>query len=415
MSGSRPWEGRPLDVVIWGATGFTGELVAEQLLAKYGLGGALRWALAGRSLAKLEAVRDRLIARDGAAAELKLIVADSHDPTSLVAMTSQARVICSTVGPYLQHGADLVAACVQTGTDCCDLTGEAPFIRRMVDAHHERAAETGVRIVHACGFDSVPSDLGTLALQAHLKEAGRPPATQVRLGVKKLKGGASGGTIASMMGIVDAAAKDRELRRMLVDPYSLDPGFSGPDGRDAMGPGWSEEHQAHTAPFIMAGINTRVVRRSHALLGRPWGADFSYEEHTLCGRGLRGWIRAQEQAALLLFVLLLAPLLAAIPALRPFVIHFLPKPGEGPGRAAREAGSFVMLVAGGGSTVEVVGEGDPGYLGTSRMLSEAAVALAKDPPIPGGEGGVLTPATALGLPFVERLAQVGIRIRPVQG
>ena len=263
---------RPHDLVLWGATGFTGEIVAEYLVrwaaAHPDVG--LRWALAGRNQAKLEQVRSRLVSIDPTAAELPLITGDSHDRASLDAIARDASVVCTTVGPYAQYGAELVAACVEHGTDYCDLTGENHFIRRMIDAHQTAAEASGARIVNCCGFDSIPSDLGTLVLQDAAEKRHGRPCDRVTLYVDRVKGGMSGGTIASMKNLMEEAEKDPEVRRIFGHPYALNPEGEreGPDGSDARGVGRSPDGR-WTAPFVMAAINTRIVRRSNALLGYP--------------------------------------------------------------------------------------------------------------------------------------------------
>ncbi|MGB0513618.1 MAG: saccharopine dehydrogenase family protein, partial [Wenzhouxiangellaceae bacterium] len=257
-------DAREFDLVLMGATGFTGQLVAEHLLARHGVGGDLRWALAGRSVAKLEKVRANL--GDGAT-DLPLIVADSHDRASLDALAQRTTLVLTTVGPYALHGEELVAACAAAGTDYCDLTGEVPFMRRMIDAHRAAAEASGARIVHCCGFDSIPSDLGVAVLQQAAKERFGGPLNRVGLRVKAAKGGLSGGTFASMLNIVEAARADSDIARYLKNPYAICP----PDRRDGPrqpyvnGPKLDETLDSWMAPFIMAAINTRVVHRANAL------------------------------------------------------------------------------------------------------------------------------------------------------
>ncbi len=260
---------RPYDVVIFGATGFAGRLVARYLVDTDRADG-VRWAIAGRSRDKLEALAQALGVPD-----LPCVVADSHDRESLDAMARSTRVICTTVGPYAEHGAMLVAAAVEAGTHTCDLTGEPQFVRRMIDAHHAAAEASGVRIVHCCGFDSVPSDLGVFVLQQAAVARHGTPCSEIEMVVAAARGGFSGGTLASL-GNVLSEAKDPEVRRILTDPYSLVPGGSGPDGRAQMGSRYSEAEGTWTAPSMMAPINERVVRRSHALLGYLCGEGFRY-------------------------------------------------------------------------------------------------------------------------------------------
>lgn len=397
---------RRFDVVLFGATGFTGRLVAEYLTRR-AAGTALRWAIAGRTREKLERVRAELVAIDAAAAEVAIVVGDAHDEAAMTAIAKEAKVVCTTVGPYLQHGAALVAACAAAGTAYCDLTGETPFIRQSIDRHHERAQGTGARIVHACGFDSVPSDLGLLVHQRELEaRAGRGAKAVTAL--FEVRGQFSGGTVASMMGLFDLAKRDRAVRRVLGDPYALDPaGGPRPRVNDLRGPGYDRALGVFTAPFVMAAVNTRVVRRSHALLGRPWGDDFAYDERMSLPRSARG-------AAMALGVTAgLAGIVAAsqVPLLRKQLEARLPKPGEGPSEEQRAKGRYrVRLHGGEGARVVTTfaDDLDPGYDGTAKLIGEAALALALDPP--ASEGGVLTPATALGFGYVERLRAADVEI-----
>jgi short subunit dehydrogenase-like uncharacterized protein len=400
---------RPYDVVLFGATGYTGRLVAERL-AHSAAQRPLKWALAGRDKAKLERAQAELIAQVPSAKGVGILVGDAMDPVAMKAIAEQTRVVCTTVGPYLRYGAEVVAACAAAGTDYCDLTGEAPFIRRMIDAHHDEAVRTGARIVHCCGFDSIPSDLGVLYLQQEMLRRHGVPASKVTTLVK-LRGSASGGTVASMMTIMDLAARDREVRRVLGNPYGLDPDPKrrGPDSSDDKFVGYEASEGVFTAPFLMASINTRVVRRSHALLGYPYGEGFRYREVSALPATPGGFGSAiATTAGLAGFGIAIS-----VPVLRKILAKRLPAPGEGPTPEQRERGWFSFRIVG-----EVEGEpgkrlvakvadkGDPGYASTSRMLSESALCLAFDD-LPSG-GGVLTPASSMGLTLVERLRQVGM-------
>ena len=398
---------RPFDVVVWGATGFTGRLVAEHLARA---GGELRWAMAGRNRDKLEATRNDIAARVPSAASATLLVGDAGDPASLEAIASQTRVVCATVGPFAAHGEPVVAACVKSRADYCDITGEPHFIRRVIDAHHDAARAAGVRIVPTCGFDSVPSDLGTLVLAEHARtELGRALA-EVRAYVIAAKGGMSGGTAASMLQILEAAAGDRALRRLLSDPYGLSPDRANDlatDGRDLLAPRWDAEAGGWAAPWMMAAINSRVVRRSNALFGHRYGKGFRYQEAMLMrGRALG----AAKAAALAAGMGVAIAALGSSAAVRRFAEKKLPSSGQGPSARDRETGFFKLRMLGvveGDSKATLVarveGKGDPGYAATSRMLGESAMCLALDPVQPGFEGGVLTPATAMGMHLVERL------------
>ncbi|HET9450757.1 MAG TPA: saccharopine dehydrogenase NADP-binding domain-containing protein [Aggregicoccus sp.] len=400
-----------LDVVLWGATGFTGRLVAEALArGKHGA----RWALAGRDAKKLEQLRAWLASMDPACARLPLLLADAADPASLEALAQRARVVCTTVGPYARYGDALVAACVRTGTDCCDLTGEVQWMRRMVDAHHAEAQRTGARIVHACGFDSIPSVLGTLMLQEHMRTQHQGHLDAVRFYMGRMRGGVSGGTVGSMLQALDEAMQDRGVRRVLGSPYALDPDprHRGPDGRDQLGVKYSEELGSWTGPFVMASVNTRVVRRTHALLGYPWGEGFRYSEVQAFGPGPRGLARATSTAAGL------GAFLGAlgVKPLRKLVERRLPAPGEGPSAEARERGFFEAHLRGEGLSRRtgqpvklagtVAGKGDPGYAATAVMLAQAALCLAQDA-LPA-QGGVHTVGSAMGMALVQRLRRAGM-------
>ncbi len=407
---------RPLDVLVWGASGFTGQLVAQFLTRSYGVGGGLTWALGGRSRDKLEKVRARLAAIDPHARDLAIVVGDSADRAGLDAIVRDARVVLTTVGPYAIHGAALVAACVDAATDYCDLTGEPQFIRDMIDRHHARARETGARIVHSCGYDSIPSDLGTLVVQNAMRERHGVRCAEVKCFAGEQKGGISGGTFASISYLIETASRDARVRRVLADPYALDPerGEPGPDGRGQLGVRWDRDIERWTGPFAMAAINARVVRRTNALLGYAYGRDFRYHEAMSLPRGPKGFFGAAAAS------LGTAAFFAAmtLPLVRAQVAKRLPAPGEGPSQETRDNGFFVTRLVGLGETkdgatsrkafVTVKGSGDPGYAATARMLSESAVCLALDGDAISGVGGVLTPAACMGTRLVERLERVGI-------
>ncbi len=395
---------RDFDIVVWGATGFTGALVAEYLLAQYGTGHDhdLRWAIAGRSEDKLEKLRHALGAE---AAALPTIVADSFDDQKLHDMAAKTRVVITTVGPYAKYGSQLVAACVEQGTHYCDLAGEAQWIRSMIDAHHEEAAKSGARIVHCCGFDSVPMDMGVYFLQQEAQRRHGAYCTSIAMNVRAMSGTFSGGTMASMMNLMKEARADRDVARVLMNPYSLNPDGErkGPDQGDQRGVKYDEVAQSWTAPFIMAGINTKVVRRSHALQGYPYGKDFRYSEAMMMGRGARGWLRASGVAGGLGGFVLTASL---GPTRRLLERYVLPKPGEGPSKHQRETGFFDLrqfgkLADGTVIKTKITGDRDPGYGSTSKMLAESGACLAKDTLDSGG--GVLTPAAAMGDALLNRL------------
>jgi len=393
---------REYDLVIWGATGFTGALVAEYLAQTYGTEGPLRWALAGRSEGKLQQLQTSL-QRHCNGKPIPIILADSEDPDALQNMVRRTMVICTTVGPYARYGTPLVAACATSGTHYCDLTGEVQWMARVIPEYQAAAEASGARLVHSCGFDSIPSDLGTWYLQQRMLQRHGVPAHCVKARVGRNKGTASGGTIASMLEVLDEAKRDRNVRKLLTDPYALcPPGTTGLDGPDQAGVRYDSDFQQWTSPFVMAAINGRVVRRSHCLLGKPWGEDFQYDESQLCSS------RAQALRNTLALGAAMAGL-ATAPG-RKLLGRFLPKPGEGPSREQREAGHYELFFHGVHPQdsaldlrVRVAGTLDPGYGSTARMLAEAAVCLAQDPLTVGG--GFWTPASGLGGHLLQRLQE----------
>lgn len=395
-------EAKKFDIVVYGATGFTGALVTEYLLRRYGVGASLQWAIAGRSATKLEALKRDL---GGDAHGLESLVVDSHDDAALAALARETRVVLTTVGPYALYGSKLVAACVNAGTSYCDLAGEVQWIRRMVDSYHERARETGARIVHCCGFDSIPMDIGAHFLQKTARATHGVFCESIALYVKATKGAASGGTLASMVNVIEEARGDRDVARVLANPYALNPEGErrGPDGPDQQNVVHDADVGSWTAPFVMAGVNTRVVRRSHALAGYPWGEDFRYREAVVSGKGIRGWLKGTIMSVALAGLVLGISLSSTRKLLTRFV---LPKPGEGPSRGIRETGFFNLMQVGklpDGRAIRtrITGDQDPGYGSTSKMLAEAAVCLAKDEL--ESAGGVLTPAAAMGDALLDRL------------
>lgn len=404
---------RKFDVVLLGATGFTGQLVAEYLAEHYGKRN-IDIALAGRNEAKLRGVRTDLVQRFGIP-EWPILIADSFDREALESMAKDTEVVCTTVGPYSKYGADLVAACVQAGTDYCDLTGETPFIRAMMDKHHERARETGARIVHCCGFDSIPSDIGTWMMQKAMREQHDGVLHEVKFFAGESKGGFSGGTAASMMLIAESARRDPSIRKILGHPYGLNPEGerSGPDGSDQVGVRFDKDLGMWTAPFVMAAINTRIVRRSNALLGFPYGRDFRYSEVLSTGKGPKGLAMASMMTGGITAFLAAA----AFDPTRKVLAKRLPQPGQGPSKADREAGFFVSRLIGKGTAADgraveirgrVEGKKDPGYGETAKMLGESALCLALDGADLDSPGGILTPASAMGDRLLARLREAGM-------
>ena len=402
---------RDFDVVVFGATGFAGKLVAEYFAKSYG--DSVRWAIAGRSLEKLEAVKAELIELDDSCKDLELIVADSLDRDSLEAMAKRTTVVCTTVGPYAKYGALLVEVCVDTNTHYCDLTGETQFIRRNLDAGwHSVAQRNGTRIVHCCGYDSIPSDIGTFIVQEHCIESEGKPRPEVVTFAWAAKGGFSGGTVASIMNIVDEATEDRDVRRMVGHPYGLNPPDKreGPDGSDDMGVG-QDPDVGWTAPFLMAPINTRIVRRSNALMDYRYGKNMTYREVMKAGKGAKGLAQATAiTAAIASFTAGLVT-----PGVRGVLENFLPDPGEGPSRDDIENGFFdTRIYARRPGKDPVIGriylDLDPGYGGTAVMLAESAIVLALHQDELPSEGGVLTPSSAMGQVLVDRLKDAGMKI-----
>ncbi len=384
MSGTREF-----DVIVFGATGYTGRLVAEHLLKTYGAGGDVKWAMAGRNLAKLSEVRDEL----GAPAPIPLVVADADDLASLETMCHRAKVIVTTAGPYQLYGSNLVAACARTGTDYVDLTGESHWIAQMTAAHDAEAKKTGARIVFSCGFDSIPFDLGVWFAEEEAKKKFGHYVPRVRGRIRGLKGGLSGGTLASGQATIAAAQKDPSVFVTLGNPFALTPGFTGPAQPDGDTPYEDKVAGTWVGPFMMAGINTKAVHRTNFLLGHPWGPDFKYDEMQMldgppgaAAGGLGGF---------------------------DFGAGGMPKPGEGPSREERENGSYdIIFIAedADGRTLRAVvkGDRDPGYGSTSKILAESALALA-DIPRSRTPGGCWTSAAAMAPALLERLpAKAGL-------
>jgi len=394
---------REHDIVLFGATGFTGRLTAGHL-ARTHLASGLRLALAGRDRKKLEAVRDELARETPAAKDLPVLIADAHDRSALDAIAKATKVVATTVGPYAKYGETIVAACAAAGTHYADLTGEVTFIRRSIDRHHAEAQKSGARIVHTCGYDSIPSDLGTwLVAKTYRERFGEAPATLVHAAGES-RGGASGGTVASMLFLFEEASRDRNVRKLLADPYSLVDGKRGKDAGDPLGVHYEHELGLWTGPFVMAAVNSRVVRRTASLLeseGREGYGGARYSEVMSTGRGATGALAATVLSAGLTG----AMGVLAIGPLRRFATRFLPKPGEGPSEEMRRTGYFVSrFVASGPRGVvkaKMRGEGDPGYEATSRMLGESAMCLAKD--VLDSPGGVRTPASSMPEPLLARL------------
>lgn len=384
---------REFDLIVYGATGFTGRLVAEYLAQRYG-DGSVSWAMAGRSLAKLEQVRDAI----GAPAATPLVAANADDPSALRAMTERAKVVISTVGPYQLYGNDLVAACVETGTGYVDLCGEPNWMHDMIAQHDAAAKASGARIVFSCGFDSIPFDLGVWAVQQAAIAKFGTPAPRVKGRVRKMQGTFSGGTFASGKATAAAAAKNPAVFKVLLDPFALTPGFSGPDQPKGIMPEYDEAVGAWVAPFMMAVINTKNIHRTNFLAHHPYGRDFRYDEMMVApGLGELGKAAAE-----------------AIAKMNPMNSDKGPAPGEGPSKEEREAGFYEIdfiaeMPDGQRLTATVTGDRDPGYGSTCKMIAESALCLLRD--VDGG-GGVWTPGALMAEPLKARLeANAGLTFR----
>ncbi len=375
------------DIVVYGATGFTGRLVAEYLQSQYGNGREISWAMAGRSTAKLESVRDEI----GLPQDTPLLVADAKDAGSMQSLVNATKLVLTTVGPYQLYGSELVEMCAKSGTDYVDLCGEPFWMREMIERFEQDAQQSGARIVFSCGFDSIPSDLGIHRLQQLAIEKSGQPAKRVKGRVRAMKGTFSGGTAASLQATVKAAKSNPEIMKLAFDPYALVPGFKGVSQPDGECVHFSDEFNSWVAPFIMAAINTRNVHRSNALSDFRYGEDFQYDEMMLTGPGEKGETIANH-----------------VKNDRSMAGPDAPKPGEGPSKEERENGFYDIMYVGELHTGEsivlsVKGDRDPGYGSTSKMISESAVCLVKD--ARDTAGGIWTTAPAMGDPLITRLEE----------
>jgi len=400
-------------LTVFGATSFVGQILTRYLYGRFGTDGDLRWAIAGRSEKKLRELHGSLYPK---AAKLPQIVANAGDEKALREMCAESRVVISTVGPYALYGEPLVKICANTGTDYCDLTGEVQWIRRMIRKYEGAARASGARIVHCCGFDSIPSDLGVHFLQKHAMQKYGRTCPRVKLRVKAMRGGASGGTIASMLNVVKEASDDPELRRELANPYSLCPDGYTPQLRqpNVSLAEYDTDFKSWIAPFVMAAVNTRIVHRTNALSKQAYGADFRYDEAVLRGDGFKGRAAATSMGAGLGAFMAAA----AVPPTRWVLERFLPGPGEGPSPEDQRNGFFDIRIFGRteGHTlqVKVTGDRDPGYGSTGKMLGQAGACLALDTPKANTPGGFWTPATIFGDRLIERLTRYsGLRFEVV--
>lgn len=396
---------REFDVVVFGATSFVGRILCRYLLDTYGSDGSrLRWAIAARSAARLAELKGELA---GTADGLPVIVADAADENAMRSLALRTKVVVSTVGPYALYGEPLVKACVETGTDYCDLTGEVQWIRRMIDRYESAAKASGARIVHCCGFDSIPSDFGVYFLQQEAERRFGRPATHVKMRVRAMRGGFSGGTAASLLNVGKEVRANPALRKELANPYSLCVGFTGATVRqpNVSSAVYDADFKCYVAPFVMSAINTRIVHRSNALSGHAYSREFRYDEAVSTGRGLQGRLAAIGSTAGLgafMFASAIGPTRAL---LERFV---LPKPGEGPSPEAQRTGFFDLRFFGrtdDGKVIraKVTGDRDPGYGSTAKMLGEAAACLAFDVEKTERGGGFWTPSTIFGERLLARL------------
>ena len=395
---------KKFDLVIFGATSFVGQILTEYLFDHIGLSRKVKWAIAGRSEAKLNNLRDSLGEK---AAKLPIIVADSMDQPALEDMCKKSRVIVSTVGPYALYGETLVKVCAENGNDYCDLTGEAYWIKQMILKYEKTAKKSGARIVNCCGFDSIPSDLGNHFLQREGKKQFGKFFKQVKLRVKAMKGGASGGTIASMAEMIVAAKADAQVRRDMANPYILCPEKHSYSIKQTSvkGPAYDRDCGSWSAPFIMEAINARVVLRSNTLRRMAFGKDFSYGEAMLTGAGNSGRLKA---IALTAGLAAFAGSMVLDPIRNLMNKFVLPKPGEGPSLQDQLNGFFDIQLMGKNArgdklTAKVTGDRDPGYGCTAKMLAQAGLCLAFDLAKEDKAGGFWTPSTAMGDLLIERL------------
>ena len=397
-----------------GATGFTGRLVVEYLLKNYGVKNKkFSWAIAGRNQQKLEQLKNSFLHLDPQANSIAIFLADNFDLESLDNMPSSCKIIISTVGPYLIFGKSLIQSCVNHGTHYCDLTGEVPFIRESIDLFDEKAKQNKCRIIHSCGFDSVPSDIGVLFLQKHSLENFNDTCDEVNLYVRSMKGGFSGGTIESMINISNYMDSNPKNKQILRSPFALNPRKSIKNNfrkSSLKSVKWDDVNQRWICPFIMSGINTRIVRRTNAISDFSYGENFSYSEVYSFKKGLSGFLNAVIMLIMLASLQLSMKVRPLLWILRKIVF---PKPGEGPSNKKRVDGFFKLKIIGLKNniqkiTITIIGDSDPGYSATAKMLTESSLSiLLNNEKIPDNYG-ILTPASGIGLVIIDRLKDKGI-------
>tara|TARA_B100001142_G_scaffold163482_1_gene163523 strand:+ start:10348 stop:11556 length:1209 start_codon:yes stop_codon:yes gene_type:complete len=390
---------KKFDIIIWGATSFTGKLVTEYIFKKYA-SSKIKWAIAGRNLKKLEKIRYQV-----ADENIPIFIADSFDEESLSKFVKKTKVVCSTVGPYSLYGTKLVKLCVDNNTNYCDITGEAHWIRSLIDRFHEEAKSKKIKIINSCGFDSIPSDMGVYFIQNEIKKINNNYAKSIKMRVAGIRGGISGGTYSSINNLLKEAYRDKSIFKVLNNPYGLNPKdkMEGLDKKDLRKIIFDKESNSWIYPFIMAGINTKIVRRSNALSNFIYGKDFRYEEAMIAGKGISGFWKA------ILAVFPLAMIgLNPNSFLKKIVDSFMPKPGEGPGIEKRKNGFYnlrfyITLNNNRTAFAKVIGDSDPGYGSTSKMLAESALCLAFDNL--SDNYGVITPSSGMGDKLLNRLKE----------
>ena len=399
-------DSRSYAIVLYGATSFVGQITAHYLThflshSKAKDGSNVAWAIAGRDEDKLKKLQSKLESK------VDLIIANSDEDASLDKMTKQAQVVISTVGPYLKFGEPLIKSCAKNGTDYVDLTGEAIFIKDMMDKYQETAKKSGARIVNSCGFDSIPSDLGVYFTQQQAKEQFNKNCNVIHMRVKAAKGGLSGGTIASMATIFEEVNKDKSRRKQVANPYLLNDDTDVPSVRqdNVSKPEYDSKHKRWLAPFVMASINTRIVHRSNQLSDYAYGRDFKYDEAMWMKDGVKGQLASYGMSAGLVGF---ATAMIFKPSRELLSKHVLPKSGSGPSKSEQENGYFDIRFFGSTAnkdyiSTKVTGDKDPGYGSTSGMLAQAALCLVQDINKDDVAGGFWTPSTAMGDKLLTRL------------
>ncbi|MGY8782284.1 MAG: saccharopine dehydrogenase family protein [Fidelibacterota bacterium] len=403
------------DLIVMGATGFTGKLVIEYLIQNYGVHNKqFSWAIAGRNQEKLNDVKASFYNLDPHVKEIPTFIADSHNSKLLDEMTSICRLVISTVGPYLKYGLLLVESCVKNGTDYCDLTGEVPFIRQSIDLFHKKAKMNQCRIIHSCGFDSIPSDIGVLMLQNDSIQKNDKPYGKIDLYVKSIGGGFSGGTIESMINISRYIDSKPQLKNILSNPFALNPKEHMKNSTHQSSLKtikWSKKINRWVCPFIMSGINTRIVRRSNAINNFFYGEGFKYSEVYSFKKGIKGLLSA---FIMFLGLIILKISISFSPFLWVLRKFYFPQPGDGPSKKDRENGFFKLVLVGyindsKNKSLIITGDRDPGYGATAKMITESALSILLEPESIPQNYGVLTPATGIGMILVDRLKNKGIK------